>query len=300
MRGIMLAFTIGLMMSIISLAQNIAPVDPAKAAKAQEILKQARGAIGDEAKLKALRTLSATGSFRRTNGGIELNGEIELDLILPDKVRAAAISTLGTVRATLITAINGEKVWQEFVSNMGMMGGGNNSQGQERLQNLVRADLTRWVLCLLVTGPSSMPLEYSYVGEAQAPSGKADVIDVTGPNRFSTRLFFDQKTHRLLMLSYRGRQPMLRRGIPGGRQGQPNPPVTVPEEQEKRSKEINDASERPALVETRWMFAEYKEVNSLNLPHRVTKSEAGTPNEEWVINKYKINSQIKPEKFEKK
>lgn len=300
MRGTMLALTIGLMMTIISLAQNVAPVDPANAAKAQEILKQAREAIGDEAKLKALRTLSATGSFRRTDGGIELNGEIELDLILPDKVRAAAITTMGTVRATLITAINGEKVWQEFVSNMGVMGGGNSPQGQERLQNLVRADLTRWILCLLVTGPSSMPLEYNYAGEAQAPSGKADVIDVTGANRFSTRLFFDQKTQRLLMLSYRGRQPMLRRGVPGGRQGQPNPPVTPPEEQEKRSKETNEATDRPTLVEMRWMLADYKEVGGINLPHRVTKSEAGTPNEEWVIDKYKINPQIKPEKFEKK
>ena len=74
----------------------------------------------------------------------------------------------------------------------------------------------------------------------------------------------------------------------------------TPEEMEKRMKEIAEAFEKSPDVDFRWAFADYKSVGGLNLPHRLTKIEAGTPNEEWEISKYKVNPKLTADKFEKK
>ena len=73
-----------------------------------------------------------------------------------------------------------------------------------------------------------------------------------------------------------------------------------PEEMEKRMKEMAEAFEKSPDVDFRWALSDYKSVGGLNLPHRLTKSEAGTPNEEWEISKYKINPKLSADKFEKK
>jgi hypothetical protein len=258
-------------------------------------------------------------------GDREVNGEIALDLLLPDKILLSA-TTLAPFEFTMITALNGEQVWNDVQSGMGGPGGGgmmrrmmggDDPQMRERMQNNQRADLTRLALALVLTPPSSVPLQYSYAGEAQIPDGKGDVVDVTGPNGFNARLIFDQKTHQLFMLSYKGKQPQrMMRGGPGGPGGQgrqggqggqagqggqgQNRPQPTPEEIERRRKEMLEAWEKAPEVEFQWMLAEYKSVGGLNLPHRITRGEAGTPNEEWEITKYKLNPSLKPDKFEKK
>jgi hypothetical protein len=317
MRKMIFALAAALMLPLAALAQT---ADPAKAAKAQEILKQARAAIGDESKLKGLQSLSASGTFRRAMGDRETNGEVALDLLMPDKILLSA-TTLAPFEFTLVTALNGEQFWNDVQSPMGGPGGGggmrrmmggDDPQMRERMQNNQRADLTRLALALVLAPPSSVPLQYSYAGDAQTPDGKADVIDVTGPNGFNARLIIDQKTHQLFMLSYKGKQPQrMMRGGPGGpgRQGggQGGPggqggqrPQLTPEELEKIRKERQEAYEKAPEVEFQWVLADYKSVGGLNLPHRITRGEAGTPNEEWEITKYKINPSIKPDKFEKK
>ena len=65
-------------------------------------------------------------------------------------------------------------------------------------------------------------------------------------------------------------------------------------------KEMAEAFEKSPDVDFRWAFSDYKSVGGLNLPHRLTKSEAGTPNEEWEISKYKVNPKLTADKFEKK
>lgn len=71
--------------------------------------------------------------------------------------------------------------------------------------------------------------------------------------------------------------------------------------QEARQAEMKAAYEKAPEVDYQWSFAEYKEFNGLMLPTVLTKAVAGTPNEEWVISKFKVNEKnVKPDKFEKK
>jgi hypothetical protein len=71
----------------------------------------------------------------------------------------------------------------------------------------LRKEFARQLLSWLLVTPDSLPLEYNYAGEAEVKDGKADAIDVKGPDDFAVRLFLDKQTHRPLLLSYRGPQP---------------------------------------------------------------------------------------------
>ena len=55
-------------------------------ARAREVLNQARAALGGDAALNAVRSLSGSGDFRSGPAGAEVSGEIQLDLLLPDKL----------------------------------------------------------------------------------------------------------------------------------------------------------------------------------------------------------------------
>jgi hypothetical protein len=186
--------------------------------------------------------------------------------------------------------------------SMGGRPGGESGAGtgsgpaQQVRQQAIRLEFTRLILGLLATAPASVPVEYAYIGEAKAPDGTADVVEVKGPGSASTRLFIDKATGRVLMLSFRGKnfQAMRRFARPPGSA----PPR--PEEQEKLRKEIADEMAKAPDVDYYWRFGDYKSEGGLMLPHLITKATGETISEEWAIGKYKINPSLKAGGFEKK
>ena len=354
---------------------------PAARARADEIIKLARQAIGDQSKLDSLQSLSLSGTTRRTFGERQTESEIEYEMIFPDKFIRTDNSQLGTTTF----ALNGNQVWVDFapsqVGGFGPPGGGgggrvmrfdgpgpgnsNDPAAQERRSNSQRAEFARMLLGMLLISPSSFQVEFSYLGEAKSPDGTvADAILAKGPGDFKLALYFDQQSHKLLMMNYKARQQLFQmrrgagggpggpdggrggrtggqgapgagqgavqpgqgeqrpqmtgpgrpdggqggrpggQGAPGGGQGQPGQgeqrPQPTPEEREKFLKEMETRMANAPEVEYRWIFEDYKNVGGINLPHRLTKSEAGKPNEELVISKYKINPKLSPDKFVKK
>src|SRR4029453_14134137 len=59
----------------------------------------------------------------------------------------------------------------------------------------VKQDFTRLTLGMFASSFPTYPLTFTYVAEAEAPQGKADVLDAKGPNNFTLRLFISQQTH---------------------------------------------------------------------------------------------------------
>src|SRR5262245_56425759 len=326
-------------LAAITTSTQVFAQSPAAKARADEIMKLAREAIGDQSKLDTLQSLAFSGTTRRTFGEQQVESEIEYEMIFPDKILRVDTSPMGT--ATI--ALNGNQVWSDFAAaqvgpaggggggfrmmRFGGPGGGNSDDPavQERFRNSQRAEITRIILGMLLISPSSFLVEFSYLGEAKSPDGTvADTILAKGPGDFKLALYFDKQTHKLLMMNYKGRQPQfqMRRGGPGrpgggpgGRpDGQGNPgagqsgqagqgeqrPQLTPEEREKFRKEMEARMANAPEVEFRWVFEDYKNVGGINLPHRLTKSEAGKPYEELVIDKYKINPKLSPDKFVKK
>jgi hypothetical protein len=360
MRKQVLAIIAAVTIPALALAQS-----PDAKAKAEQILKQARAAVGDEKKLKELQGLSITGTARSGAGERQMESDLEIEVLMPDKVKKTTNGQFGT----LITTLNVDQVWNDFIPGVGMGGaggmvfmrggpggpGGQGGQGGQGgmfgpnspmasyFQLQQRREFYQIMLGWMLTAPTSAQVEFAFVGEAPGPEdSKLNVLDGKGANGFTVRLYFDQQTNQLIGLSYKAKQMMRgfgRRGpggpggpgAPGGGQaapagggpggqggqrpqgaqagqpgqsgqgGQPGQrPEPTPEERERLIKEIQDRFEKAPEVDYRWAFGDYKSVGGLNLPHRMTKIEGGTPNEEWEISKIKVNPKLSPDKFVKK
>ncbi len=271
-------------------------------AKARTLINQARATMGGD----KLNSLSVTCNYRRTFGGREMSGEVSYDLILPDKMmKTETMNPMPGLEITRIETINGDDVWEDQQQHGG--GGGmimirrgpggpaaDPKKAHAAMQQGIRSDFSRLSIGWLLTSPSSFPVEFSYAGEADSPDGKAEVLEVKGPEGFAARLFLDQKTHLPLMMTYLGRKPrVVTQTIEAGA-------PRNPEEMEKRMKEMEVEAARQPDVEFRIYFSEYREVNGVSIPHKITRSIADEVNEELEVKNVKINPQLKPEKFVKK
>src|SRR6267378_2436926 len=81
--------------------------------RAQEIVKQARAAIGGEENLHNILSLLAKGQYRRILGDREMAGDRELSILLPDKYLVEDSFSQGGLSTAIVNTrgLNGEKAW---------------------------------------------------------------------------------------------------------------------------------------------------------------------------------------------
>jgi hypothetical protein len=208
------------------------------AARGAALLAQARKALGGDEKLRAVKTLRAAGDFKRSAGQNTIQGELEILLELPGKLRRNEdLSLPGGGPAIIRTEVlNGTEVWDEstgnanFVFRRGVGGGGDGGRGggrdggqdgggdaaggrrgggrgpidPEQLRQLQvrarQAELDRFALAILLDGSDAA----TWVGTAEAPEGKADVLEMKPAEGPTVRLFLDTATHLPLMLTWQG------------------------------------------------------------------------------------------------
>lgn len=296
MRIIVITLTLLLLFSGIawtnSAAQAVAD------ARAQELLKQARAALGGEEKLKTVQSLSAAGKFRRSISGRDLSGELEFDLLLPDNyLKTETMIPVPSVSIISTDLVNGEQVVLDVhTSGPGNIqynrpGTGNASpEAKAAAQRVAREEYARLFITWLLTAPSSFPVEFKYAGVVEDADGRADVLELKGPGGFASHLLLNQKTHLPMMLGYSGPAP--RGAIQTGNGS---------ESQASLAKKIGDqlAMVRPGEVPMQFRFSDYRDVDGILFPHRITKVTDGTVSEEWQMSKYKLNPALKPDKFGK-
>jgi hypothetical protein len=90
---------------------------------------------------------------------------------------------------------------------------------------------------------------------------------------------------------------------PGGAPSAGGPPLPAPapaspEEMQKRMEEIR--RNPPQLGTYAYHLSDFKKVDGIMLPHKIETSLDGEPNEEWTIEKYKVNPSIKADFWDKK
>jgi hypothetical protein len=160
------------------------------------------------------------------------------------------------------------------------------SAEQSDRQFIIQAGFTPLLLVWLLATPPLLPLEFTYAGQAKIQSSgqTADVLDLNGPHNFAARLFIDQQTHQVLMLTYKINLPNR------SADKQTQRPADAPAQ----------AEPEVSKVEVRWIASDYRNVNGLTLPHRLTRSTGGQITEEIELQKVKVNPALKPDKFEKK
>src|SRR5688572_20919577 len=220
-------------------------------------------------------------------------------------------------------AVNGATSWED-TQNRGGMGGGMRimmagpgqgpgggtltpEQINEARTRRMRVQMNRLTAALLADAGT----QWVDAGVAESPDGKADILETKEETGRTLRLFIDQDTKLPVMVQYQDPKPMVMinngpgrgPGGPGGRGGPPPPPGArrpdmSPEEMQKRVEEIR--RNPPQLGTYALHLSDFKKVDGIMLPHKIEKSLDGEPNEEWTIEKFKVNPSIKADYWDKK
>ena len=273
------------------------------AAKGASLLSEARAALGGEDKLRDVKTLEMKSDFKRTAGQNILGGELEIRIERPGKMRRDEdLSLPGGGPAIVRTEVlNGADVWDEN-SGAGGFGGfgrgggrgfggrGRDQAGQaagappsaaraidpaqiKEFQRRTRqADLSRFTLMWLLDTDAPV----AWVGIAESPDGKADVVEITPAQGAPIRLFLDQASRMPLMVTWQGAAG------PGGRRGRGD--------DQGSPRQVPPATQQMTL-------GEYKTVNGIKLPHHITRGANGRTIEEWTVKGYKLNPSFKSDVF---
>lgn len=180
----------------------------------------------------------------------------------------------------------------------------------------IKQDFARLTLGMFAASFSGYPLTFVKNGQAEAPQGTADIIDVKGAGNFAVRLFINSQTHLPIMLSWTMPATNVVMRVPGMPPPQniapgaividaPAPPAAnaPKEEVDKYAKEIQDLRKKAMAgakpVEYRLYYADYRDVgNGLKFPFRLRRAIAGETVEETNFDQFRINPRIDPRRFQ--
>ena len=270
--------------AVASPAQQAAPPD-----RAAKVLVDARAALGGEQKLSAIKSFMTTGRTRRVQGENLVPIEFEMAVELPDKyMRKDEIPAQESEPTT--NGFNGDALVQsppltppEPRPGMPAPSPGQFEQMQRQRVLTTKQDFARLMLGMFATSFSGYPLAFKYVGQAEAPQGRAHVLEATGAGNFTTRFFVHAETHLPVMVSW---QAAARPGGRGRGRGEPSAPAAAP-------------SQSPtASAENRLYFADYRDVDGVKLPFRLRRAVGTETVEETTFDRFRLNTKIDPRKFE--
>jgi hypothetical protein len=283
-------------------ARGQAPAPDASAA----VLAAAREALGGEKKLAAVRNMVAAGRTRQVRGDNLVPIEFEIAIELPDKyVRKDEIPAQESGPTTI--GFNGGELLQVPlpVPPPARAGGpppptADQQAAATRLRlATVKQDFARLTLGMFAGSFDAYPLTFTYAGKAEAPQGKADVLDVKGPpgpGAFAARLFINADTHLPLMIAWTAPAPPMRGGPPRG--GPPPSPPAPQGASAGQGREGAAPASQPSIPESRLYFGDYREVSGMQLPFRLRRALGPDTVEETTFDGFKINTKVDPKKFE--
>ena len=301
---------------------------------ATAVMAAAREALGSDKRIAAVKTIVATGRTRQVQGDNLVPIEFEIYIELPDKyartdeipARESGATTRGFNGSDLIQFPEAAPArggppppgGAARGTAQGVGGGAGPARGggpPPDPTTPLKQDFVRLTLGMFATSFSTYPLAFSYAGVAEAPEGKADVIDVKGPANFSARMFVNNQTHLPLMLSWTvppnlvpvapGQPPPP--NLPAGSltfdvPGPPPGPSASAEERQKYQQDLAAArakamqTAKPA--ENRIYYADYRDVDGLKLPFRIRRAVGATTTEETTFDRFRTNVKIDAKKFE--
>jgi hypothetical protein len=318
-------------------------------AKATAVVAEMRKALGGEQKIAALKTLSLRADYRRemgamagggggaqmimmagpaggpVGGGAQMTGKIEIDLGLPDRYLRSDVGS-GGFALTRIEGFEGSRPFIDVTGNSPGMRVMAESPAVDPTRSKLalkrsNSELARLLLGLVGTTQPTFPVTYAYGGVAESPDGKADIIDVTGPEDFKVRMYVDTESHLPLMLTYMEAEPRIMTrsftrdgsGAPSGGQagsrvatsggghtvvGRGDAPELTPEQRAELEKARKEAEATPPkMVEYKLFFSDYRKVDGLSMPHRIARGTGDKTVEEWDVTGYKVNPTFKGDHF---
>lgn len=288
--------------------------------KGAAVLAEARKALGGEDRFKAVQRLEVKGKSARAAGNNNIEGDFEVLLELPGKYRRKENISMNDFGIEILQILNGGIAIEEIAtpgragSIGGFEGGGGDFGGErgrggrgnqnniaaallgggnadpEARQRSLAAEMARTTLSLLLT--TTEPV--AWIGMAESPDGKANVLEFKTADGIATRLLVDEKTHTPLMMAWTGVASGLpfnnRRGGGGGRQGQGG---------QQQAQGRRGGATAGQIAPLQMYFSDYKTVNGIRLPHLIQRGANDETTEELVVKTYRINPSFRPDTFQK-
>jgi len=276
---------------------------------ATQVLAATREALGGEQKLSAVKTFTATGRTRQVRGNNLVPIEFEINCELPDKfVRTDEFPAQET--DAVVQGFNGNDLIQVPPPQAGRGG----PPAQQRVA-AIKQDFVRLTLGMFASSFSSYPLTFKYAAQGEAPEGKADILDISGPANFSARFVVQRDTHLPVILMWQLPATNVVFRIPG--QPVPNPlppgallvdaptPPAASASQDDRDQYATTIAtlRRQTLaqakpIDYRVYYGDFRDVNGMKWPFRIRRAIGGETIEETTFDRFRINAKIDPRKFE--
>jgi hypothetical protein len=315
------------------------PPSAASVQQAEQVLAAARASLGGDT-LAAVKTLIVTGHARRVRGNNLVPIEFEMFIALPDKyVRVDEFPAEDTDPTA--SGFNGDALVQFPAPPAapaqgrgpvpmvppsaaapgaapgapgGIPPGGRGPAPDPRRARVMslKQDFTRLALGLFAASPA-VPLTFSYAAIAEAPQGRADVLDAKGEGNIALRLFVNSETRLPVMVTWNTPptsvivtvpgQPPPKTVAPGAVvvEGPPPPAAGAPkEEADKYAKAVIGirAKAMATPVEHRLYFADYRDVDGVKFPFRLRRAIGQETTEETTFDRFRPNAKIDPRKLE--
>jgi len=222
---------------------------------ASAIIAAVRTALGGEQKIAAVKSFTVTGRTQQIRGNNLVPIEFEISCELPDRyVRKDEIPAQESGPTTV--GFSSEELILLPVPSSPPADAARRARVASAKQ-----DFARLTLGMFAGSFSSYPVIFAYAGQAEAPQGRADVLDVKGPANSAMRFFVLKETHLPVMVSWQTQA-----------QGK--------------------------SVENRIYFADYRDVDGLRLPFRLRRAVGAETVEETTVDRFRINPKIDPKKFD--
>lgn len=293
---------------------------PSTDERAAKVLVDARAALGGEEKLAAIKSFTTTGRTRRVQGDSIVPIEFEILVEFPDKyLRKDEVPAQESEPTTI--GFNGPNLVQIPAPAPPEPRPGMPAPPPGQFENMLktravtaRQDFARLMLGFFATSTQAYPLTFKYIGQAEAPQGKAHVLEASGENNFKIRYFVHMETSLPVMVSWTvpARPTPPARTAPAPQASGAAPPVQPPappapgaapstQHPAPSAQAPAPSSQAPSVAppEHRLYFADYRDVDGIKLPFRLRRGIGGTnTTEETIFDRFRLNQKIDPRRFE--
>jgi hypothetical protein len=296
--------------------------------KALQILALARQAVGGEANIRGVQSMSVVGKATKTfdfeGAQRSEQGDWELNMQLPNKYsKTMKVSILNNGSGEKMTSTDKEVIIRRGEGDKVLLRTENgdlpkdgvvvvkkrdgekvivneeNTNGDIKkvvvgdelrasFEKIQHNELIRTTLALLLTTPQDVAAEYIYAGEGSVDGNSCNIIDARVGDASIVRLYLDKSSNLVRMISYTEAKPMMFFKI------KKDEGDTA---QTGDTKTFTRKLDAPATAEFQVKFSDYRNVNGLLLPFKWTQTVGGNADETVEITSYEINPANIAERF---
>ena len=256
-----------LTLGITLFAQMFSNTKPSNKDNVQELLAKSAASLGGADRLRDVRSISMTGTFRRAVPDQDLAGVYEISFMSPDKFkRVETADATKNVTLRLTQTLNNNEGWSDtYIKtgavelNVGKPGSGA-QPSSPKARKQMRADFAYHLLAWFIADPNLYSMGFNY-----SKQGSGSELVLNGPDDFTARVVLDPNTHLPLTMNYRGRPPAIAVDKSG-------------------TKEVG-----PFEVEIQVHFSDYRAEDGIVLPHHIKVESGGKFLEEFEMKTCRVN-----------